>query len=132
MQKFIDGKITYEYHVESARDRLKKYGYNNIDNCITEGFNIMEYINSIQGNVLYKVNVGTLEIVVIDGDHVYYDFITLMQYINNYKIGTGYYWKQRLKKDDDRIGKRKIYKSNKGEYFIENGRRCYLNEYINR
>lgn len=132
MKKFIDGKITKEYRILCERERLAKYGYDKIDNCIEEAFNIMEYLKSLEGNVLFRVNIGTLEVIQLNEDsgNVDYDFKSLMTDINNYKVGTGYYWKSRLTKNDDRIGRRKLYETKKGQYFMDCGVRHYLNDYI--
>lgn len=94
-----------------------------------EGTTINNFINTLEPD-LYKVNNGTLETInIINNNYIQYDFRSLF---NTYKflVGSGYYNNKYGKINDDRIGKRKLYQTTKGYYFIENGIRCYLNDYI--
>ena len=121
-------------HLEYGRERFNRYGWNK-EQAELEGWSIMGYINTLSPDkeILFRVNPGTLEIIILDNDsYIYYDFYSLYPVNKNGAIGSGYYWKCRLQKDDDRIGRRKLYRSSKGLYFIESGYRNYLHDYIRR
>lgn len=121
-------------HLEYERQRFNRYGWSK-EQAELEGWSIMEYINTLSPHkqILFRVNPGTLEVITWDNDkYIDYDFYPLYPHKKNGAIGSGYYWRCRLQKDDDRIGKRKLYRSSKGLYFIESDIRHYLNEYIRR
>lgn len=102
-----------------------------------EGYAILDRLNeyNLKHNeqLLFKVNNGTLEIIIHDPNKNYvdYDFMGYGRMVNDKTlVDTGFYFKQRCKRNDTRIGTRKLYKSNKGLYFLESARKCYLSEYI--
>lgn len=132
MIKFKDGKITKEYQLVCERERMARYGYNNINNCIEEAYNILDYLKELKGDIRFKVNIGTLEVLIVNEnmEYVDYDYYSLKIHTNTFKIGIGHYSKLYGKRNDARIGRRKLYESSKGYYFIEFGYRNYISEYI--
>ena len=127
----IDGKIRLNNHdncniiiPDEVYDKMKEMLINHYHSI---GLKINEFINQLPTGTMIKVNGHIIEAInYINNDYINYDFYIIYPY---YSIGSGYYWSCRLKKDDDRIGKRKLYQSSKGLYFIENGYRNYISQF---
>ena len=123
----IDGKIRLNHHDDHKKeipdavyDKMKEMLINHYHEVALK---VNEFINQLPAGTMVRINSHTIETIYnIDNNYIDYDFY--MIYPDG--IGSGYYWSLRLKKDDSRIGRRKVYKSNKGLYFIENGYRNYI------
>lgn len=128
--EIIDGKIRFNHHDNSNKkisnevyDKMKEMLINHYHQI---GLKVNEFINQLRPGTMIKVNGNLIEIIYnISNDYIDYDFYII--YPDG--ISSGYYWSLRLKKDDDRIGRRKLYKSSKGLYFLENGYRNYINSF---
>ena len=126
----IDGKIRLNHHddfnkkiSDEVYDKMKEILINHYHGI---GIRVNEFINQLNEGTMIKVNGNLIEIIyIISHDYIDYDFYIIYPY----GIGSGYYWSCRLKKDDSRIGRRKLYKSSKGLYFIENGYRSYIDSF---
>lgn len=126
----INGKIRLNHHDDSNKkipdtvyDKMKEML---IDHYHGIGIKVNEFINQLPVGTMVRVNGNTIETIYkVSNDYVHYDFYII--YPDG--ISSGYYWSLRLKKDDPKIGKRKLYKSNKGLYFIENNYRNYLHSF---
>lgn len=91
---------------------------------------INEFIEQLPDNTLYKVNGISIEVVYPNGiNEQYIDYDFYIYNTDNYTVGSGYYWKCRLNRNDNRIGRRKLYKSCKGFYFKESGFNNYIKNY---
>ena len=126
----IDGKIRLNHH-DNSNKQIPDTVYNKMKNMLINyyheiGLKVNEFINQLPAGTMFKINSHTIETIYnINNDYIDYDFYII--YPDG--ISSGYYWSLRLKKNDDRIGKRKIYKSNRGIYFIENGYRNYIDSF---
>lgn len=126
----IAGKIRLNHH-DNSNTKIPNEVYDKMKNMLINhyhgiGIKVNEFINQLKPGTMIKVTGEIIEIIYnISNDYIDYDFYII--YPDN--IGSGYYWSLRLKKDDDRIGRRKIYKSSKGIYFIENGYRNYISQF---
>jgi len=128
--EIIDGKIRLNHHdnhdkkiPDEVYDKMKEMLINHYHAIAIE---VNKFINQLQDGTMFKVQGDIIEIIYnISDDYLNYDFYII--YPDG--IGSGYYWSLRLKKDDNRIGRRKIYKSSKSQYFIENGFRTYIHNF---
>ena len=128
--EMIDGKIRLNHHdnyntkiPNEVYDKMKEMLINHYHGI---GIKINEFINQLPVGTMVRINANTIETIYnIDNDYIHYDFY----FIYPDGIGSGYYWSLRLKKDDERIGRRKLYKSSKGLYFIESGFRTYIHNF---
>lgn len=126
----IAGKIRLNHHDNHGRkisnevyDKMKEMLINHYHNIALK---VNEFIEQLNDGTLIKITGDIIEIIYnVSDDYIDYDFYII--YPDG--VGSGYYWSLRLKKDDPRIGRRKLYKSNKGLYFIENGYRNYINSF---
>lgn len=126
----IDGRIRLNHHDDSNKkipnevyDKMKEMLINHYHKVALK---VNEFINQLPAGTMFKINSHTIETIYkVSNDYVDYD----VYFIYPDGIGSGYYWSCRLKKDDDRIGRRKIYKSSKGIYFLENGYRNYIDSF---
>lgn len=126
----IDGKIRLNHHdddnikiPDAVYDKMKQMLINHYHSIAVK---INEFIDQLPAGTMINVHGDVIEIIYdVFNDYIHYDFYII--YPDG--IGSGYYWSLRLKKDDNRIGRRKLYLSNKGLYFIENGYRNYLNDF---
>lgn len=102
-----------------------------IDQAINEATTINNFINELNID-LYKVNNGTLETInILDDGYIDFEFRSLF-YTYKFIVGTGYFWRCRLQRNDERIGMRKLYRTSKGLYFNLFGHRYYLSEFIKK
>lgn len=126
----IDGRIRLNHH-DNNNIKIPNEIYNKMKEMLINHYHsiaikVNEFINQLPAGVMVKINGNLIEtIYYINDNYIDYDFY--MIYPDG--IGSGYYWSLRLKKDDERIGRRKVYKSNKGLYFIESGFRNYINSF---
>ena len=126
----IDGKIRLNPH-DDDNIKIPDAVYNKMKEMLINHYHsialkVNEFISQLPAGTMIKINNHIIEVInYINDDYINYDFYII--YPNN--IGSGYYWSLRLKKDDDRIGRRKIYKSSKGLYFIESGFRTYIHNF---
>lgn len=126
----INAKIRLNHHdnynkniPNEVYDKMKEMLINHYHEIALK---VNEFIDQLPAGAMIKINNNTIETIYnVSNDYVDYDFY----FIYPDGVGSGYYWSLRLKKDDDRIGKRKVYKSNKGLYFLENGYRNYLHDF---
>lgn len=126
----IDSKIRLNHHDncnkiidDAVYDKMKKMLINHYHGIALK---VNEFINQLPDGTMIKVDGHTIETIYhINNDYIDYDFYII--YPDG--LGSGYYWSSRLKKDDDRIGRRKLYQSSKGLYFIENGYRNYMDNF---
>ena len=127
----IDGQIRVNHHdndnikiSNEVYDKMKEMLINYYHNIALK---VNEFINQLQDGTMFKVNGNIIETIYnIDNDYIDYDFYFICP---DDGLGSGYYCSLRLKKDNNRIGRRKLYKSNKGLYFIENGYRNYIDNF---
>ncbi len=127
--EMINGRIRLNHHDNSSRkisdevyDKMKEMLINHYHGIAVK---INEFINQLN-EAMIKVNGNLIEIIYnISHDYINYDFYII--YPDG--ISSGYYWSCRLKKNDARIGRRKLYQSSKGLYFIENGYRNYIDSF---
>lgn len=128
--EMIDGKIRLNHHDDHNRN-IPDTVYNKIKEMLINHYHeialkVNEFINQLPAGTMIRVNNNTIETIYnVSNDYIDYDFY----FIYPDGLGSGYYWSCRLKKEDDRIGRRKLYKSSKGLYFIENGFRNYINSF---
>ena len=128
--EIINGKIRLNNHDNSSKkisdevyDKMKEMLINHYHGVALK---VNEFINQLNEETMIKINNNLIEIIYnISNDCIHYDFYII--YPDG--ISSGYYWSCRLKKDDERIGRRKLYKSNKGLYFIESGYRSYIDSF---
>lgn len=126
----IDGQIRLNHH-DDHKEKISDTVYDKMKQMLINhyhgvGLKVNEFINQLPAGTMIKVNSNTIETIYkVSDDYIYYDFY----FIYPDGIGSGYYWSLRLKKDDNRTGRRKVYKSNKGLYFLENGYRNYINSF---
>ena len=128
--EMVDGEIRLNNHDDFNKkisneiyDKMKEMLINHYHGIALK---VNEFINQLPAGTMVKINSHTIETIYkVSNDYIDYDFY----FIYPDGVGSGYYWSLRLKKDDNRIGRRKVYKSNKGLYFIENGYRNYLNDF---
>lgn len=126
----INSRIRLNHHDNSSK-KISDEVYDKMKNMLINhyheiGIKVNEFINQLPTGTMIKVNGNIIEAIYnINNDYINYDFYII--YPDG--ISSGYYWSSRLKKDDSRIGKRKLYKSNKGLYFIENGYRSYIDSF---
>lgn len=128
--EMIDGEIRFNHHDDSNKnipnevyDKMKEMLINHYHSIALK---VNEFINQLPAGTMIKLYGHVIETIYnINDDYIDYDFYII--YPDG--IGSGYYWSLRLKKDDDRIGRRKLYKSSKGLYFIENGYRNYIDDF---
>ncbi len=126
----INGKIRLNHHDNFSKkisdevyDKMKNMLINHYHNIALK---VNEFINQLNEGTMLKINGNLIEIIYkISNDYIDYDFYII--YPDG--ISSGYYWSSRLKKDDSRIGRRKLYQSSKGLYFIENGYRSYIDSF---
>lgn len=126
----VDGRIRLNHHdndnikiPNEVYDKMKEMLINHYHAIAIE---VNKFINQLQDGTMFRINSHTIETIYkVSDDYIDYDFY----FIYPDGLGSGYYWSLRLKKDDPRIGRRKLYKSNKGLYFIESGYRNYLNSF---
>ena len=128
--EMINGKIRLNHHDNSNKkipnevyDKMKEMLINHYHEVALK---VNEFINQLRPETMIKVNGNLIEIIYnISNDYIDYDFYII--YPDG--VGSGYYWSCRLKKDDERIGRRKLYQSSKGLYFMENGYRSYIDSF---
>lgn len=126
----IDNKIRLNHH-DNCNTKIPNEVYDKMKQMLINhyhgvGLKVNEFINQLPAGTMFKINSHTIETIYnISNDYIHYDFYIIYPD----RIGSGYYWSLRLKKDDVRIGRRKLYKSSKGLYFIENGYRNYINSF---
>lgn len=126
----IDSKIRLNHHDDHKKqipdavyDKMKEMLINHYHGIALK---INEFINQLPRDVMVRINGNIIETIYnIDNDYIEYDWY----FIYPDGVGSGYYWSLRLKKEDPRIGRRKLYKSSKGMYFIENGYRNYIDSF---
>lgn len=126
----INGQIRLNHHDDCNKiiddvvyDKMKKMLINHYHSIALK---INEFINQLPAGTMIKVHGDVMEIInYINDDYINYDFYII--YPGG--ISSGYYWSCRLKKNDDRIGRRKIYKSNKGQFFMQDGYRSYIDSF---
>lgn len=126
----VDGEIRLNHHDNSNTkipneifDKMKEMLINHYHEIALK---VNEFINQLPAGTMIRVNNNTIETIYkVSDDYIDYDFY----FIYPDGVGSGYYWSLRLKKDDNRIGRRKLYKSNKGLYFLDNGYRNYLHSF---
>lgn len=127
----IDGQIRLNHH-DNDNIKIPNPVYDKMKNMLIDHYHaialqVNEFIDQLPAGTMIKINNNTIETIYnVSNDYVDYDFY----FIYPDGVGSGYYWSLRLKKDDNRIGRRKLYKSNKGLYFIESGYRNYLNNFF--
>lgn len=129
----IDGKIRLNHH-DNHDKKIPDEIYNKMKNILINHYHrialkVNEFINHLPKNTMYFIDGNIINVVYPNGKnekYIDYDFYIIYP---DGKISNGYYWKCRLKKNDKRIGRRKIYFTTKGFYFIENGYREYLFKY---
>lgn len=131
----IDGKIRLNHH-DNHRKKIDDAVYDKMKEMLINHYHgialkVNEFINQLPTGTMIKVNGNIIEIIFnISNDYINYDFyIIYPEGISSSGISSGYYWSLRLKKNDNRIGRRKLYKSNKGLYFLENGYRNYISQF---
>ena len=130
----IDGEIRLNHHdcnkkiPDAVYDKMKEMLINHYHGVALK---VNEFINQLLPGTMIKIHGDVIEIIYdVSNDYIHYDFYTIYpDGISSSGISSGYYWSLRLKKDDSRIGRRKLYKSSKGLYFIENGYRNYINNF---
>ena len=89
---------------------------------------VNKFIKELPINSLYKVTTGFIIVLYPNGiNEKYIDYDRY--YYRTGIVGSGYYWKARLQKDDMRIGRRKLYINSKGYYIIENGYREFVKDF---
>jgi len=126
----VDGKIRLNHHDDPSR-KISNEVYDTMKKMLIEyyhgiGLRVNKFISELNPETMIRINGNVIETVYnIDNDYIYYDFY----FIYPKSISNGYYWSLRLKKEDSRIGKRKLYQSSKGLYFIENGYRNYIDSF---
>lgn len=126
----IDGEIRLNHH-DNHDKKIPDEIYDKMKNMLIDHYHgialkVNEFINQLVAGTMIKIHGDIIEIIYdISNEYIHYDFYIIYPY----GVGSGYYWFLRLKKDDDRIGRRKLYKSSKGLYFIENGYRSYINSF---
>ena len=127
----IDRQIRLNHHdddnikiPDEVYDKMKEMLINYYHNIALK---VNEFINQLQDGTMFKVNGNIIETIYnIDNDYIHYDFY----FIYPDGLASGYYCSLRLKKDNNRIGRRKLYKSKKkGLYFIESGYRNYIDNF---
>ena len=128
--EMIDGKIRLNHH-DDHNTNIPDTVYNKMKEMLINHYHgialkVNEFINQLPAGTMIRVNNNTIETIYnVSNDYIDYDFY----FIYPDGVGSGYYWSLRLKKDDNRIGRRKLYKSNKGLYFIESGFRNYIDSF---
>lgn len=126
----IDGKIRLNHH-DNSNTKIPNEVYDKMKNMLIDHYHgvalkVNEFINQLPAGTMIKVNSNTIETIYnVSNDYIDYDFY----FIYPDGVGSGYYWCLRLKKEDNKIGRRKLYKSSKGIYFIENNYRNYINSF---
>lgn len=126
----VDGKIRLNHHdncntkiPDAVYDKMKQMLINHYHGIAIK---VNEFINQLPAGTMFKINSHTIETIYkVSNDYIDYD----VYFIYPDGVGSGYYWSLRLKKDDERIGRRKLYKSNKGLYFMESGFRTYIHNF---
>ena len=126
----INGRFRLNHHDDHTKkipnvvyDKMKQLLINHYHGVALK---VDEFIDQLPVGTMVRINGNLIETInYINDNYIYYDYY----FIYPDGIGSGYYWSLRLKKDDDRIGRRKLYKSNKGLYFIENGYRNYIDSF---
>ena len=127
----VNGRIRLNHH-DDHNTNIPDTVYNKMKNMLINYYHeislkVNEFINQLPAGTMIKIYGHVIEIIYnVSDDYIDYDFYII--YPDG--VGSGYYWNLRLKKDDNRIGRRKLYKSSKGLYFIENGYRNYLNSFL--
>jgi len=126
----INGKIRLNHHDDHRKkiddtiyDKMKKML---IDHYHGVALKVDGFINQLPTGTMIKITGQVLETIYqISNNYIYYDFY----FIYPDKISNGFYWSLRLKRDDNKTGRRKLYKSSKGIYFIENNYRNYIDSF---
>lgn len=128
--EMIDGEIRLNHH-DNCNTKIPDTVYDKMKEMLIDYYHeialkVNEFIKQLPAGTMIKVYGHVIEIVYnVSNDYIDYDFYII--YPDG--IGAGYYWSSRLKKEDPRIGRRKLYKSNKGIYFMENGYRNYIDDF---
>lgn len=128
--EMVDGKIRLNHHDDHNRN-IPDTVYNKMKQMLIDYYHsialhVNKFINELPAGTLIKIHGNIIETIYnISNDYIDYD----SYFIYPDGVGSGYYWSLRLKRDDNRIGRRKLYKSNKGLYFIENGFRNYIDSF---
>lgn len=98
-----------------------------VENWIQENGMRFDFIR-VSDTIIETVSTYTLngvEVCDYDFRMVYPDFSIVLS-----GIGTGFYFQQGCKRgSSSKVGVRKLYQSSKGRYFIESGKREYLNKF---
>ena len=128
--EMVDGEIRLNHH-DNSNTKIPNKVYDKMKEMLINHYHgialkINEFINQLPAGTMIKINGNVLEVIYnLSNDYIDYDFY----FIYPDGLGSGYYWSCRLKKDDSRIGRRKLYKSSKGLYFLENGYRNYIDSF---
>ena len=126
----IDGRIRLNHH-DDCNTKIPNEVYDKMKETLINYYHeialkVNEFINQLPAGTMIRVNNNTIETIYnVSNDYIDYDFY----FIYPDGLGSGYYWSCSLIKDDERIGRRKVFKSSKGLYFIENGYRNYINSF---
>lgn len=126
----IDSRIRLNHH-DNCNKKIPNTVYNKMKEMLINHYHkialkVNKFIDQLPAGAKVKVNGNLIEIIYnISNNYIHYDFYIIYPD----RIGSGYYWSLRLKKDDSRIGRRRLYKSKKGLYFMENGYRNYIDSF---
>ena len=126
----VDGRIRLNHHDDSNK-KISNEVYNKMKQMLIDYYHsialhVNKFINELPADTMIKVHGNLIETIYkVSNDYIDYDFY----FIYPDGVGSGYYWSLRLKKYDLRIGRRKLYKSSKGLYFIENNYRNYIDSF---
>lgn len=128
--EMIDGKIRLNHH-DNHNTKIPNEVYDKMKQMLINHYHgialkVNEFLKQLNPDTMIRINGYVIETIYqVSNDYIDYDWY----FIYPDGIGAGCYWSARLKKEDHRIGRRKLYKSSKGLYFIENGYRNYIHSF---